>query len=441
MFRSLLPVLATTLTQRAIALLNAAWSGGAPGGWWSNRGADLTAGTQSPVVAYQDAAGTTPASAINAPVGLWLDRKRGNPTVGGAGLHLSQGTLAARPLKSSRVNLLTKTEVLDDPDWTRTSVVVSGMQVSPAVTTVVHSFENNTSMEAGLQSWTVEAKASGLTKIGIREGTTSGAYVVVSLVDASIISSGNGATTYSAVLLPDGYVRITLSKDAGGNFGRKINFVPNTYTTGDPNSVAFLGDGVSGVLFRSLQCERGSVATRYQRVNTATDYDAAGFPVFETFDGVDDVLASAAVAAGAVGNANMDCFILMKRNSSNGTQALLASNSGYTNYFGIFADAGASLAYGGAVGTPSYVVNSVAVPGGAETTRGQLWTALGGNTIRPWVLLEAHNLNLSEWTALGMFGGLPFNGNIAEIILCPAQSGANRTLIRRYMGNLAGLAL
>ena len=38
------------------------------------------------------------------------------------------------------------------------------------------------------------------------------------------------------------------------------------------------------------QLEYGSAATRYQRVNTATDYDWVGFPIYLKYDGVDDFL-------------------------------------------------------------------------------------------------------------------------------------------------------
>jgi hypothetical protein len=47
---------------------------------------------------------------------------------------------------------------------------------------------------------------------------------------------------------------------------------------------------VSGAV-ADAQLEFGRAATRYQRVNTATDYDAAGFPHYARSDGVDDEMA------------------------------------------------------------------------------------------------------------------------------------------------------
>lgn len=47
------------------------------GAWWSTRGANLAASTQSPVTAYQESTGVTPASAIDDPAGLILDRRLG----------------------------------------------------------------------------------------------------------------------------------------------------------------------------------------------------------------------------------------------------------------------------------------------------------------------------------------------------------------------------
>jgi predicted amidohydrolase len=51
------------------------------------------------------------------------------------------------------------------------------------------------------------------------------------------------------------------------------------------------------------------------------------------------------------------------------------------------------------------------------------------------VILEARNLDLSAWTALwtSLYTGRQVNGQIAELILCPAQTDAVRTQIRRYM--------
>ena len=54
---------------------------------------------------FQDAAGTTPVTAFEQPVGRWLDKS-------GRGNHATQATAASRPVYSARYNLLLGTETL-----------------------------------------------------------------------------------------------------------------------------------------------------------------------------------------------------------------------------------------------------------------------------------------------------------------------------------------
>ena len=54
---------------------------------------------------YQDAAGTTPVTALEQPVGKWLDKS-------GNGNHATQSITASRPTLSARKNLLVATDVL-----------------------------------------------------------------------------------------------------------------------------------------------------------------------------------------------------------------------------------------------------------------------------------------------------------------------------------------
>ena len=59
---------------------------------------------------YQDAAGTVPVTAMEQPVGKWLDKS-------GNGNHATQSVTASRPVISARKNLLTKTEDFSHSDW------------------------------------------------------------------------------------------------------------------------------------------------------------------------------------------------------------------------------------------------------------------------------------------------------------------------------------
>jgi len=234
---------------------------------------------------YQDSAGTTLVTqpgggSADPPVGLVVD-------LSGNGRKARQATSTARPKLSARVNICDHTEDFSNSAWTKTALTVSTSELLvPTVTSTQHSIQYTASIPTA-ESWTVEAKAAGYKKISLREGATTGAWVVVDLSTGLFVASGNGLTGYTITVLSDGYVRVTLQKSTS-EFGAKINFLPDSYTSGDPNGAAFAGDGVSGVLVRKPQLELGSTSSRYQAVTDASNYDYSGFPFVHVFDGVDD---------------------------------------------------------------------------------------------------------------------------------------------------------
>jgi hypothetical protein len=237
------------------------------------------------------------------------------------------------------------------------------------------------------------------------------------------------ATPYTLQFTGSGTVTLSGTSTAGPLVGGgTLTFTPTAGT---------LTLTVSGSV-TVAQLEVGSTATRYQAVVTATNYDVSGFSVFEQFDGVDDALASATVAAGVVGNSNMYCAMLVKR--LNATQVVAIYNTAGVNPYFFYAQTGGatacSLESAGSIAT--VYVNGVAVPGGAAATAAQLAAAI---PVGSWSVLEAINLNLSGWTAFAMaaYTGYPFNANIDEIVLAPTPSAAVRAQVRRDLYALVGM--
>lgn len=153
----------------------------------------------------------------------------------------------------------------------------------------------------------------------------------------------------------------------------------------------------------------------------------------DLLDGIDDGYASDAFSAGSL-SSDMECFIAMKRNSA--AKFIPAFLSGGGAYFGVTESGGVDVTSAGA-GSPTYLVNGVAVPGGTATTRAQLDTAL---PVGQWLVLETRGLDLSAWTSfcLGNYGGWPLSGNVGGVILCRAQTDMARVQIRRYLGRKVG---
>lgn len=250
---------------------------------------------------YQDSAGTTPVTAVEQPIGLMLDQS-------GSGNHASQSTVPARPLWSSRVNLLTKTEDFSAAAWSRIGgiAVTSNTDTAPDGTlsmdtltgvagvttyvTQVASVPAATNIEASIY---IKAGTSLLTQLRVFDGG-----VTTSLSSISITWSGGvpslGSSLGSWVVAPTldttavaGVYRLRGTVSSGAFTSLALLYYPASSNT-NQTSVAW-----------GAQLALG--ASRYQRVNTATDYDTTGFPLYAKLDGIDDNLVSTTGGGGTAG--------------------------------------------------------------------------------------------------------------------------------------------
>lgn len=135
---------------------------------------------------------------------------------------------------------------------------------------------------------------------------------------------------------------------------------------------------------------------------------------------------------------NMDCFVALRRATGDATTVLFTDSSSGKWFDYIQTSATTPTAD---AGTPTYAVDGVTVP----TTRLALYDAL---TTGNWHILETRNLNLSAWTGGIIMGGYypdmslyGLKGDIAGVILCPAQDSSTRTLIRQYLAAKVGVTL
>jgi len=224
---------------------------------------------------FQDSAGTTPVTAVEQFVALMLDKS-------GRGNHASQATSAKRPKYSRRVNLTTESEFRN------------GVTDAP--------------VRAGLVSATTLSGYLGAIAFG-HDGATSGvayktmtptvgvAYVmsvVVKMDDGAapvfashtspgntfaLVISGGLATVSSTTSLGDGIYRVVASGVGASN----VNFGIIKYTTNNSRTFKVTAYDIRLATDAHLP---------YQRVNTATDYDADPnkFPAYLACDGVDDAM-------------------------------------------------------------------------------------------------------------------------------------------------------
>ena len=228
---------------------------------------------------YQDSSGTTPVTAVEQPVGRINDKS-------GRGCNYTQSTAGVRPVLSARVNLLTKTEQFDNAAWTKANggtgtlpVVTANQGVAPDGTTTADRivFARGAGSTASDYSvvYQTATVASGVSHKG-------GTYVK---------SNTGSSQTVMIYLTQTTPVVVTMS------VGQSWTLVPGTVTT-DSTSCSFAigtrggtygGDAsldllVWGADLRPSDQATGLIPT-YQRVNTSTDYDTAGFPLYLSGNG------------------------------------------------------------------------------------------------------------------------------------------------------------
>ena len=255
---------------------------------------------------FQDAAGTTPVTAVEQPVGLMLDKS-------GRGNHASQPTTTARPILSARYNILSNTVFAGAVSGTdATSVQPTGWS---KVFWTGGSIDVDNSAGDGAITFSTTL---GRMVIGYPFPVTEGQVYVCS-ADIEILS-GN----YTALSVIDftnagtGHVRQYFFNgvpfDSGNitSSGRLVCVL--TVGSGASTTTLRLGSGANASRTGVIKVSRpdvrlsadSSILPSYQRVVSPSEYSTEGFPYYLRFDGVDDFLDagtldfSAAMQAAAV---------------------------------------------------------------------------------------------------------------------------------------------
>jgi hypothetical protein len=381
----------------------------APVLWWDaeSHRASLAGTAGAIATAFQDSAGTSAVTAVEQPVGRLIDLSTG-------GRHALQATSTARPLLSARKNLLTYTEVFDNAAWLRSGFAVeSNVEIAPDGTQTADRC-TITSGGYSYMSYFLPSRTIGMT-------VTWSSYVKTAT--RSITFGGatpSGPDVFTSTSVGGGWWRQTLTRTFTSS-GTNAN-VQTMYGAGLPAS------GV--VVLWGAQLEFGPSATSYQRVAAASDYSTSE-PLFMQFDGVDDSISTAALAAGSL-PANADVYVVLRRSAGDGNTVIASPFAGSAPQLAALNSGSSSLASVSS-GAPTYSVNGAVVPGGTGTTRAQLAAALP-ETQR--AVLEVRNADLSAWTsfAMGAYGsGLSYTGNINAVLICPAQSDSTRAKIRKAL--------
>ena len=249
---------------------------------------------------FQDSAFTVPVTAVEQPVGGVLD-------LSGRGNHASMATTTKRSIYSQRVNLLTNTET---PNSSSVGVVITASggfsSLKESTDSSTHGVSPSVSVVAGVEYViSCRAKRGAGTRnltLNIAGGVPGAIYNFDSGV--SVVSGTAVLKSSKMELQPDGDFYCELRFVSSYTFATNARFLmARNEITNNTNDI-YVGDGTSSILIKQIDFRLATDAhLPYQRVNTATDYDAAPdkFPAYRRADGVDDSLASSTGGGGTTG--------------------------------------------------------------------------------------------------------------------------------------------
>jgi hypothetical protein len=254
---------------------------------------------------FQDAAGSTPVTAVEQPVRLMLDKS-------GRGNHATASADARRPVLSARVNQFERTEEFDNAAWAKTNVTVAANQaVAPNGTTTADRFAETTATDFhfAVQTIAFTSGASYTVSAYFKKGTGATAPNFVQLtfpgatfgtgqyanfnIDTGVVGTNTGGTA-AITNVGNGWYRCswtaTATATASSGSGLVV-FTNNNDAAGRVPSYAGATTSDVFVWGADVRVTNDGVGLPvYQRVTTSTDYDTTGFPLYLRFDGTDDCL-------------------------------------------------------------------------------------------------------------------------------------------------------
>lgn len=264
-------------------------------------------------------------------------------------------TGAARPTLSARVNLLTKTEQFDDGVWVKSSVTITAnAAVAPDGTVTADLMYPNTTgtfrwvyqvltASSAIYTRSVYAKAQNKSIVYIDPtgGGTAFAYFNLATGAVGTVSAG-----YTATITPvgNGWYRCTITNASA----QALSFA-GVYGVADADgSTSVTANGTDGIYIwgADLRVANDGVGIpAYQRVNTATDYDSSGFPLYLSFGGT-QAMSTGSIDFTATDKMSVFAGVRKLSNATTNVVAELGDPSVSPNsYFSVFAPSGAANNY------------------------------------------------------------------------------------------------
>lgn len=255
-----------------------------------------------------------------------------------AGNHAIQATAASRLVGSARVNLLLATE------GALATYPVSSNVINASVT--IPGFAASVHFNDGVaDAWAYKT----FTPIS---GPTYTLSVFVQMDDNGVPVPGaaaDAAADFSTVIYNGVAVGAVVTPTANPLvFLVRISGVSAAAVSTNFGVVKFAAHSARTFKVTGYQLDIGTTATRYQRVNTDTDYDTAGFPVYTLLDGGDDSMSSATGGGGTAGFAFCQAI---KRTGVGGALRTIWSDAGTNSGYKVELNASNQLSFSAGNGT------------------------------------------------------------------------------------------
>jgi hypothetical protein len=253
-----------------------------------------SSGTSGSLTGYFFATGSTILiEAANAPYTGTIDNFSIKALTGN---HRFQSTSANRPVVSARVNLLTKTEQFDDAAWSKSGATVTANVITApngALTAdklvetsalAQHATFTSATLAATTYTSIVYAKKDEGPQRWLNlfpQGTGVSASAIFDVTNG-IVTATSGAQYIDSDITPVGndWYLCSITFTGAAVSVTNVVYLSNSGTTSAPG---YTGNGTSGIYIWGADLRpttQGVNLPAYQRVNTSTDYDSTGFPVY-----------------------------------------------------------------------------------------------------------------------------------------------------------------
>jgi hypothetical protein len=182
------------------------------------------------------------------------------------GNHRFQSTSANRPVVSARVNLLTKTEQFDDAAWVKSSGSITATNVAaPDGTLTAEVFTPTAQFAFVLQNLSTSI-TTGSATVSVWLRTQSGTR------DLSLRGTATALLYLTPITVTTTWTQFSATYAYNGT-----NPI-DQFLVQDRNASGFVPIEIWGADLRVTN--QGVGLPAYQRVNTSTDYDSTGFPIY-----------------------------------------------------------------------------------------------------------------------------------------------------------------